>query len=106
MKQVTDIRVAGTTFENRQKYLYGLSRSKQTPRITLLREPNNPADPNAIKVMCHTKKCYPIGYIPKKTARRLAPIMDAGSYVYVDAVDISGGNGVNYGMGLTLRFYC
>lgn len=46
-------------------------RSLQTgDQVTLIREPNNPYDPNAIAVMLH------LGYVPKASAALLAQKMD------------------------------
>ena len=44
--------------------------------FALVREPNNPNDPNAIRVALFGE--YFMGYIPKETAAHLAPMMDAG----------------------------
>ena len=41
----------------------------------LVREPDNPHDPNAIQVAI---AYWVMGYLPKSTARCLAPLMDAG----------------------------
>ena len=42
----------------------------------LIREPNNPHDPNAIRVALF--KDIFLGYVPKHIARVLAPMMDNG----------------------------
>ncbi len=41
----------------------------------LLREPDNPYDPNAIRVVIGP---YYMGYIPKEVSKELAPLIDAG----------------------------
>jgi hypothetical protein len=42
----------------------------------LIREPNNPHDPNAIRVALFGN--FYVGYVPEKIARQLAPKMDEG----------------------------
>jgi hypothetical protein len=42
----------------------------------LVRDRDNPHDPNAIKVALFGR--FEMGYIPKEIASRLAPLMDAG----------------------------
>lgn len=58
---------------------YGLTSAKARSAIetgaTLVREPNNPHDKNAIAVMASGKK---LGHIDKRNAARLAPFIDAG----------------------------
>ena len=46
--------------------------------LTLEREPNNPQDPNAIKVL-HEGRL--LGYINREAAQTLAPTLDAGRTV-------------------------
>ncbi|MCI1902032.1 MAG: HIRAN domain-containing protein [Bifidobacteriaceae bacterium] len=43
----------------------------------LVREPNNPHDPNAIAIY-DTNEVVPLGYVNKQNAKRLAPRLDAG----------------------------
>lgn len=42
----------------------------------LIREPDNPHDSNAIKISLFD--IWPMGYVPKRIARDLAPLMDEG----------------------------
>ena len=49
-------------------------------QLTLLRQPKNPHDPNAILVMWGT---WPLGYVPRGLAAVVAPIMDRGVNVIV-----------------------
>ena len=44
----------------------------------LVREPDNPYDPNAIKVALFGH--FKFGYIPRHIARELAPLMDSGRH--------------------------
>lgn len=68
-------RVAGGTIGNRQHYIRNYCRLAQ--KFFLEREPDNPHDPNAIKVLVSKYKAL-IGYIPKKIASQLAPLMNSG----------------------------
>jgi len=43
--------------------------------LSLIREPGNPHDPNAIRV--YAKMVHPIGYVPRNIAKELAPLMDS-----------------------------
>jgi hypothetical protein len=47
------------------------------PTYTLVREPDNPHDPNAIKVMI--ARVVFLGYVPREIAAELAPLMDGGT---------------------------
>lgn len=51
--------------------------------LTLVREPDNKHDPNAIRVE-HQKSM--LGYIPREWARNLAPALDAGARYVCEAV--------------------
>lgn len=59
-------RVAGVTFEGRQDFLAVLFR-KDDLHFFLEREPNNPYDSNAIKVMVEIDgENFRVGYMPKR----------------------------------------
>lgn len=68
-------------------------------RCQLEREPKNPHDENAIKVLLKfgNWKNLHLGYIAKETAKVIAPAMDAGTFRNKDAwlitVDIDAGRG-------------
>lgn len=103
-----DFRVAGTTFDNRQKYLGYLKSQGKPFKTALVREPNNPYDKNAILIMAHTQdnKRMPLGYVPRELAETLAPIIDAGRYIYINKVQIvGGGRGYNYGVTINIGWY-
>ena len=82
MKFSMTIRVAGTTFENRQERLKFLHQFKQEDlAVTLEREKDNKFDSNAIQIVVHIKpisRKTVIGYVPKKFAREFAKVMDMG----------------------------
>lgn len=75
------IRVAGTTFENRQERLGFLKRFKaEDLTFTLEREKGNKFDCNAIKIVVHIKPIHRkiiTGYVPKGLARELSKVIDA-----------------------------
>jgi hypothetical protein len=68
-------RLNGVTFEDAQENIKLLG-CRDIGWYAMIREPNNPHDPNAIRVTAVGKF---MGYIPKDIARTLAPQMDNGS---------------------------
>jgi hypothetical protein len=69
------VKLAGVSFGNAQANIktYG---SPDIRWFALVREPDNPHDPNAIRVALFGE--FFMGYIPKDMAAHLAPVMDAG----------------------------
>lgn len=64
-------------------------------KLNFAREPNNPYDTNAIKVICDYQH---IGYIKAELAEEIAPIMDSGKELKGYITQITGGtNGKTYG---------
>lgn len=61
-------KLRGVSFDDRQIHVQSL-REGQT--LSLLREPNNPADPNAI--CCLTENGEKLGYLSRQIASQLAP---------------------------------
>lgn len=60
-------RVAGVSFDGRQEFLKKIFESKEKLDLSFEREPNNPYDSNAIKVMINIGgELFRIGYVPKK----------------------------------------
>jgi hypothetical protein len=68
-------KLAGVTYGDAQENIkkYG---SPEIGSYALVREPDNPEDPNAIRVM-HVG-VYHMGYLPRKVARHIAALMDMG----------------------------
>ena len=79
--------LAGVTFGKRQYYIRKYCR--RFTKYELVREPDNKFDKNAIGVVATKHKLH-IGYIPKKLASKLSPIMD---------------NGVGLKVGFTLKIF-
>ena len=73
-----ETQVAGTThvvgLEELEPFL------KPGDRLTLLRIPANPSDPNAIKVL--NRDGLKLGYVPKQDNLILARLMDGGKLLY------------------------
>lgn len=107
-----ETRVAGTTFrDNAQNILRFLSTNVSPDDIVidLEREPDNPYDPNAIKVILSvtwSKKRYHIGYIPKNLAAFFVEMMSKGIEIRVLRAIVVGGfeESANYGLRLIYDF--
>ena len=68
-------KLAGVTFDDAQENIMNFG-CKEIGSYALVREPDNPEDPNAIRVALAGKLF--VGYIPRKIAKELAPEIDAG----------------------------
>jgi hypothetical protein len=69
------IKLAGVTFRDAQNNIRTFG-CKDIGSYALVREPDNPHDPNAIRVAL--VGIVFLGYVPKDVARELAPLMDQG----------------------------
>ena len=67
--------------------------------FNLRREPQNPYDPNAVWVGTGT---YPLGYLPRPVAQRLAPQMDLGRKYMAEYVSLNA-SPFHETVGLTVR---
>ena len=65
--------VAGVTFEGRQTVVESLRIGEY---LEIIQEPDNPYDPNAVKVMRSNGK--QVGYVPREVAKDIKWIFDAG----------------------------
>jgi hypothetical protein len=70
------VKLVGVSFGNAQANIKTFG-SPDIRWFALVREPDNPHDPNAIRVALFGE--FFMGYIPKDVAVTLAPLMDAGS---------------------------
>ena len=68
------IKLAGVTIDDAQENIKKFG-CKDIGSFALVREPDNPHDPNAIRV--ELAGLY-LGYVPRYIAKDLAPQMDAG----------------------------
>lgn len=95
IKLTMTIRAVGTTFENRQERLQFLKQFRPNDlHVTLEREPENPLDSSAIKIIVHIlpiAKRTVIGYVPRGLAGELAKVLDMGMSVKASLLEIIGG---------------
>lgn len=88
-------KVRGVTFDQRQKILMRLALyPSKDVRLSFVREPHNPFDPKAIKVVAEVKGkgAAMIGYVAKDLADRVTPEIDSGKQVLVMFEGITGSN--------------
>lgn len=79
-------KLAGVTYGNHQENIKRWGRG-DIPCFPMTREPDNPHDPNAIRVG-YTEDDI-IGYVPANVAQHLAPMMDSGRHFVADFVRIN-----------------
>ena len=72
------IKLAGVTIDDAQENIKKFG-CRDIGSFALVREPNNPHDPNAIRV--EIGGLY-LGYVPRHIAKDLAPQMDAGKNLF------------------------
>lgn len=90
-------KVVGVSFEGRQDVLAGL---RVGDELTLVRQPDNPHDSNAIAVCMGALQ---IGFIHKGAARRIAPKMDEGIRYRVEVASLTGGGARSRGVNIRVR---
>ena len=91
---------AGVTFDNRQRLIRRMSVGEN---ISLVRDPNNPYDKNAIKVI--NSSGDQIGFISKELASTMAIRRDAGVIYSATVSQITGMNpGENLGVNLHITY--
>lgn len=89
-------KLAGVSYDNRQFYL---SRCNRGDQLTLIREPDNLYDRNAIAVYHHNVQ---LGFIKKNLAEKLAPYLDQGHHIICTIAEITGGDGYLYGANIRI----
>ena len=77
-------------------YLEPKNSEYYTQKMSLEREPENEHDKNAIKVMVGN---IHLGYVPKKLARKMAKLLDAG-YNYISELELMDDANGNYDIGI------
>ena len=90
-------KVKGVAMEGRQEIVKTIT--EDTP-VFLERDPLNPHDSNAIKVITREGDC--IGFLSRQLALVIAPLIDAGEEYSASITCITGGNGKNYGVNLLI----
>lgn len=91
-------KVVGVTFEGRQDIVKAL---RAGDVLALRREPDNPHDPHAVKVL--TESGAQIGYLSGRVASRLAPSMDTGARYTANVTQVTGGGDRAWGVNLYVR---
>jgi single-stranded-DNA-specific exonuclease len=91
-------RVRGVSFEDRQSLCACL---KEGDRLSLLRQPNNPADGNAI--CCMTENGDQLGYLSRQIAAQLAPLMDLGVEYGAVVLQVTGGQDKLFGVNIQVE---
>ena len=72
-----------------------LAKLKPNTKLTLIREPNNSYDKNAIKIYATGKH---IGYIKSDLAKKIAPLLDKGHKYQAVISEVTGGaSGKSFG---------
>ena len=99
-------KVAGVTFENRQRVIAKLERRgllEEGEGLILKREPFNPYDSNAVAV--YASNGEQIGFLPKDIAKEAAPRMDRGVIYRATVVGVTGGDAENvYGVNIKISY--
>ncbi|MDR7417556.1 MAG: single-stranded-DNA-specific exonuclease RecJ [Armatimonadota bacterium] len=91
-------KVVGVTFEGRQDLVRSI---KAGQRLRLVRDPSNPRDPYAIKVV--TPDGGQLGFLRAALAARLAPTIDAGARYEATATALTGGGDRAWGLNIYLE---
>jgi hypothetical protein len=94
-------RLSGVTFKDAQKNInkYG---GPGVCAYDLVREPDNPHDPHAIKVLLFD--AIFLGYVPKHIAMVLAPLMDEGRNFEAEFYQLNK-SALHKTVGLTVRIF-
>lgn len=99
-------KVAGVTFENRQKLIERLATySPDLISVALRQNKNNQYDASAVEVVASVKGkgSATIGFIPAMTAKTLSSLMDKGTQFRASLDNIVGGyQGLSYGARLRI----
>ncbi|MBR6152153.1 MAG: hypothetical protein IKQ25_12800 [Lachnospiraceae bacterium] len=107
VKEGMIMRVAGTTFENRQQRLAFLSQFRPDRlQAVLERETGNQHDGSAIRVIIRIpeiRRRTVIGYIPAAISGDIARLIDKGMDVRADMLGVIGGYSYKENYGLLLK---
>jgi single-stranded-DNA-specific exonuclease len=96
-----ETRVVGVTFEGRQAVVELLTVGE---RVSLIRDPNNKFDPNAVKVVRWDR--LQIGFLDRELAKAMAPRMDRyGGSFKATVSRLTGGYYPGSSLGVVIRFY-
>lgn len=105
-RKALSVKVAGTSFGNRQNMLQQVTRMPENAAACLVRDRKNAFDKNAVAVVAAVGEAAKavIGYLPKAVACVVAVLLDNGLHVTVNRLCVTGGYGAyeNYGARLIL----
>lgn len=89
-------KIVGVSFEGRQDSIAGL---REGYALDLVRQPDNPKDPNAIAVRYGTMQ---LGFLRAQIAKHVAPIVDAGTLYRARVASLTGADarGVHRGVNI------
>jgi len=88
-------KIAGISF--RQEFTKDL---KSGDILTLIREPNNQYDPNAIAIFFNGNQ---LGYVNKFNAESIAPRLDAGTKAMCVVKELTGGGQKTQGVNIMIK---
>lgn len=91
-------KIVGVTFEGRQEVINKL---KPNTSLVIKREPDNKHDPNAIRIL--TEDNTDLGFLNKRLAKKLAPLIDSGGEFECRVTDLTGGGEKNYGVNVAIK---
>lgn len=91
-------KVVGVTFENRQEVVAGL---REGEKLTLIREPANPHDANAVRV--ENGSGVQLGYLNARLAKHFAQLLDRGEQYVTYVSQVTGGIDRNYGVNIVIQ---
>lgn len=92
-------KLVGVTFAGRQEQIRGIPPAQP---LSLVREPENSHDPNAVKVL--EPGGATLGYLKADLARHLAAVMDKGMEYKAQAASVTGGSEDKpYGLNIFIR---
>ena len=90
-------KIVGVSFEGRQAVAASLEVGQ---RLLVVREPDNPHDPNAVAV--RTEDGRPVGYLKRLIAAAIAPKMDRGAEYTATVQSLTGGSSASPSLGVNV----
>ena len=91
-------KIAGVTFDNRQRYIPGLRAGQE---LEYRRDRYNPYDSNAVGL--YDAYGNQIGFLSKEVASQVAPKMDAGKRYRITVSQVTGGGSWSYGVNIHIH---
>lgn len=94
-------KLAGVTFDGRQEVLASL---KPGQLLSVVREYENKFDPNAIKIFTTEDTPREVGFLNRRLAHALAPVIDSGVEYSAEVTSVTGGvDKQQYGLNVVVR---